>query len=92
MTRVSITPYPIAIRVGSRIKKLRKNCLLTNSYGKLKPMTQKQLADKLGVTFQQVQKYEWGQNVISAFKLYELSSIFNVPMESFFNVDHKSNI
>jgi transcriptional regulator with XRE-family HTH domain len=46
--------------------------------------TQAQLADALGLTFQQVQKYEKGTNRISASRLHQLSHILSVPVPFFF--------
>lgn len=43
-------------------------------------MSQKDLAEKLGISFQQVQKYECAANRISAARLYEISRIFEIPM------------
>ncbi len=47
-------------------------------------MTQTKLGDALGLTFQQVQKYEKGTNRISASRLYGLSQVFDVTVEYFF--------
>lgn len=47
-------------------------------------MSQEALADRLGLTFQQVQKYERGANRISASKLFEIAAALNVPVSSFF--------
>jgi Helix-turn-helix len=47
-------------------------------------LTQMQLADGLGLTFQQVQKYEMGTNRISASRLYRLSHLLRVPVPFFF--------
>jgi transcriptional regulator with XRE-family HTH domain len=47
-------------------------------------LTQMQLADGLGLTFQQVQKYEKGTNRISASRLHRLSHILRVPVPFFF--------
>ncbi len=46
---------------------------------------QQKIAEELGVTFQQIQKYEKGINRISAFNLYRLSKIFGVDTCAFFN-------
>lgn len=48
-------------------------------------ITQGELGDMLGVTFQQIQKYEKGDNRIGAGKLYEISTILNVPVSYFFD-------
>ena len=47
--------------------------------------SQTEVAEALGVAFQQVQKYEKGTNRISAGRLYELSRLFDVPVQSFFD-------
>lgn len=47
-------------------------------------MSQEKLADLLGLTFQQIQKYERGKNRISASRLLELSRILDVPIDYFF--------
>lgn len=47
-------------------------------------MTQENLADAVGITFQQVQKYENGANRVSAGRLFEFSRILNVPVSFFF--------
>jgi transcriptional regulator with XRE-family HTH domain len=48
-------------------------------------VTQQQLAEALGVTFQQVQKYEKGANRIGSSRLYDLSTILDVPVGYFFD-------
>lgn len=60
--------------VGDRIR------LCRNVYG----MTQLQLAEKVGVTFQQVQKYESGANRVSAVTLYKISQELNTDIGFFF--------
>ena len=47
-------------------------------------MTQDHLAQQLGVTFQQIQKYEKGINRLSAARLYEICQVFGVPIASMF--------
>ncbi|HPF78632.1 MAG TPA: helix-turn-helix transcriptional regulator [Alphaproteobacteria bacterium] len=59
--------------VGDRLKQIRKQ----------KGMTQEDLAAKLGVTFQQVQKYENGTNRISYGKMVEVSQFLKVSLDSF---------
>jgi transcriptional regulator with XRE-family HTH domain len=68
------TPNPIDVFVGSRVR-LRR--LMVG-------MSQEALADRLGVTFQQVQKYEKGTNRISASRLQAISEVFRVPPAFFF--------
>ncbi len=48
-------------------------------------MTQMKLGEALGLTFQQVQKNEWGTNRIGSSRLYQLSEILNVPVSYFFD-------
>lgn len=66
--------------IGERLKEIRK----------LKKLTQEDVAEKLGVSFQQIQKYENGKNRISFSRLYELSNFMNVPLESFVSNIHES--
>jgi transcriptional regulator with XRE-family HTH domain len=47
-------------------------------------VTQKQLGDQVGVSFQQIQKYEIGTNRVSASKLYEIAKFLKVPVSAFF--------
>ena len=67
-------PDPIDVHVGQRIR-LRRN---------LVGMTQEQLASAVGVTFQQVQKYERGFNRVSASRLYDIGHVLSVPISFFF--------
>ena len=59
--------------VGERLKQIRKQ----------KGLTQDDLAEKLGVSFQQIQKYENGKNRISYSKMVELSQFLKVSLDSF---------
>jgi transcriptional regulator with XRE-family HTH domain len=68
------TPNPIDKYVGSRIRMQR---LLIG-------MSQEKLGDALGLTFQQVQKYEKGTNRIGASRLQHISQILKVPVAFFF--------
>jgi transcriptional regulator with XRE-family HTH domain len=47
-------------------------------------MTQQQLAEKVGIKFQQIQKYETGMNRISASRLWDIARALNVPVAFFF--------
>ena len=67
-------PNPIDVHVGKRLR-LRRNILR---------ITQKELAEMLGLTFQQVQKYEKGGNRIGASRLWDISQILGVPIDFFF--------
>ena len=67
-------PNPIDTFVGSRVRMRR---LMVG-------MSQEKLADGLGITFQQVQKYEKGTNRIGASRLQQISRILQVPVSFFF--------
>lgn len=67
-------PNPIDVHVGSRIR-LRRNIL---------GMSQEKLGENLGITFQQVQKYEKGTNRVGASRLQAIASILNAPVSFFF--------
>ncbi len=62
---------PIDVHVGARVR-LRRTLL---------GMNQTKLGDALGLTFQQVQKYEKGANRIGSSRLYDLARVFDVPIE-----------
>ena len=68
------TPNPIDKHVGSRVR-MRRMML---------SMSQEKLGDALGLTFQQVQKYEKGTNRIGASRLQQISGILSVPVSFFF--------
>jgi transcriptional regulator with XRE-family HTH domain len=56
-------------------------------------MTQQQLADKVGIKFQQIQKYETGMNRISASRLWDISDALGVPISFFFEgLDQENQI
>ena len=67
-------PNPMDQHVGSRVRMRRK----------MLAMSQEQLADALGITYQQVQKNEKGTNRIGASRLQQLSQILQVPVAFFF--------
>jgi transcriptional regulator with XRE-family HTH domain len=67
-------PDPTDIHVGSRVR-LRRNML---------GLSQEKLGEALGLTFQQVQKYERGANRVGASRLWEMSRILDVPVQFFF--------
>jgi len=67
-------PDPVDVHVGARIRARR---LLIG-------MNQETLADKLGLTFQQVQKYEGGANRVSASRLSRIADILGVDVDYFF--------
>ena len=69
------TPNPIDVLVGTRLR-LRRNML---------GLSQERLGEAIGLTFQQVQKYERGANRLAASRLHELSRVLNVPLSFFFD-------
>ncbi len=71
---MSATPHPVDIHVGSRLR-LRRT---------LQGMTQNTLAKALGLSFQQIQKYERGTNRIGSSRLYQFSQILDAPIAYFF--------
>ncbi len=74
MTASKKKPNPIDVHVGSRIR-LRRNLL---------GLSQEKLGEGLGITFQQIQKYEKGTNRVGASRLQAISSILGVPVSYFF--------
>lgn len=62
------------LHVGKRLRRRRR----------LLGMTQQQLAESIGIRFQQIQKYECGANRVTASRLYELAVALNVPVGYFF--------
>ena len=68
-------PNPVDVHVGTRVR-LRRTLL---------GMSQGKLGNAMGLTFQQVQKYERGANRIGASRLYTLSQALDVPVSFFFD-------
>ena len=68
------SPHPIDVHAGFPVRLRRKELKIS----------QEKLAETLGLTFQQVQKYERGANRISASKLYEIARTLRVPIGWFF--------
>ncbi|MDD9332195.1 MAG: helix-turn-helix transcriptional regulator [Bartonella sp.] len=75
MTKTRKKPDPMDIYVGTRIR-LRRNIL---------GLTQEKLGEKLGITFQQIQKYEKGTNRVGASRLQAIAEIMDVPVSYFFD-------
>ncbi len=73
-------PNPMDIHVGSRVR-LRRMVI---------GMSQEKLGERMGLTFQQIQKYEKGTNRIGASRLFQLSQILDVPVQFFFEDAHAS--
>ena len=68
-------PNPIDIHVGTRLRLQRT----------LLGLSQEKLGEAVGITFQQLQKYERGSNRISASRLYNLAQVLDVPVSFFFD-------
>jgi transcriptional regulator with XRE-family HTH domain len=67
-------PHPIDIYVGRRLRQQRKYLGLS----------QHKVGEQVGITFQQIQKYERGTNGIRASRLYDLANVLQVPISYFF--------
>ena len=68
------TPNEMDVHVGQRLKVRRA----------LLGLSQEKLAEAIGLTFQQIQKYERGTNRVSAGRLFDLSKVLDVPISYFF--------
>ncbi|WP_114965984.1 helix-turn-helix domain-containing protein [Alkalilacustris brevis] len=66
--------HPVDIQVGKRIRQRRW----------MLGMTQQQLAEAVGIKFQQIQKYETGMNRVSASRLWDIATALEVPVSFFF--------
>ena len=66
--------HPVDVHVGKRVRHRRW----------MVGMTQQQLAEKVGIKFQQIQKYETGMNRVSASRLWDISEALEVPVSFFF--------
>ncbi len=68
------SPNPVDRHVGSRVRMRRM----------LIGMSQEKLGEALGITFQQIQKYEKGTNRIGASRLHQLAQVLGVPVDFFY--------
>ncbi|MEL6644748.1 MAG: helix-turn-helix transcriptional regulator [Pseudomonadota bacterium] len=66
--------HPVDVHVGKRVRHRRW----------MVGMTQQQLAEQVGIKFQQIQKYETGMNRVSASRLWDIADALNVPVSFFF--------
>jgi len=73
--RVPKGKHPVDLHVGKRLRHRRW----------MIGMTQQQLANAVGIKFQQIQKYESGANRVSASRLWDLSQALSVPVSFFFD-------
>ena len=69
------TPRPVDVHVGARLRQRRT----------LLGLSQEKLGEAVGLTFQQIQKYERGANRIGASRLYQLSNVLDVSVSYFFD-------
>jgi transcriptional regulator with XRE-family HTH domain len=69
-----MAPHPVDVHVGKRLR-LRRTIL---------GLSQESLGNAIGVTFQQVQKYERGINRMGSSRLFEFSKLLNIPISYFF--------
>ena len=67
-------PHPVDTHVGQRVKEIRT----------VRGFTQSNVAEQLGISFQQLQKYETGANRVSASRMFELSKLLKVSPAFFF--------
>lgn len=67
-------PHPTDVHVGKRLREVRI----------MRGLTQTQLGEKLGISFQQVQKYEKGTNRIGCSRLWDMCTILEVPVTFYF--------
>ena len=67
--------HPVDVHVGKRVRHRRW----------MVGMTQQQLAEKVGIKFQQIQKYETGMNRVSASRLWDIAEALAVPVSYFFD-------
>ena len=67
--------HPVDIHVGARLRERRN----------LVGLSQSKLSESVGLTFQQIQKYERGTNRISSSRLYEFAKVLAVPVSYFFD-------
>jgi len=72
---MTANPNPVDVHVGKRVR-LRRTLL---------GMSQEKLGEAIGLTFQQVQKYERGANRIGSSRLYQLSQVLDIPVSYFFD-------
>lgn len=68
------SPHPVDVHVGSRIRALRLD----------RGLSQSALGDAVGVSFQQIQKYERGSNRVSASMLYRIAGVLGTEVQALF--------
>ena len=73
-TKMTAAKHPVDIHVGKRVRQRRW----------MVGVTQQHLAERVGIKFQQIQKYETGMNRISASRLWDIAAVLEVPVNFFF--------
>lgn len=73
--------HPVDVHVGKRVRHRRW----------MVGMTQQQLAEQVGIKFQQIQKYETGMNRVSASRLWDIAETLDVPVSFFFEGMDEAN-
>ena len=68
-------PHPVDVTVGNRVRELRIR----------RGLSQQALGEKVGVSFQQIQKYERGTNRMGSSRLVQIADVLDVPVASFFD-------
>jgi len=68
-------PHPVDVTVGNRVREMRIR----------KGMSQQTLGERVGVSFQQIQKYERGSNRMGSSRLVQIADVLDVPVGSFFD-------
>ena len=74
--------HPVDVHVGKRIRHRRW----------MNGTTQQQLAEQVGIKFQQIQKYETGMNRVSASRLWDIANVLGVPVSFFFEGMESENV
>jgi len=72
----------INVQIGARLRNLRL----------LQGLSQDKLGQMMGISFQQIQKYEKGINRLSARRLVQLASIFKIPVQTFFGDEKETGM
>lgn len=68
-------PHPVDVTVGNRVREMRIR----------KGLSQQALGEQVGVSFQQIQKYERGTNRMGSSRLVQIADVLDVPVSSFFD-------
>lgn len=81
ITKGEIMPHPVDLKLGKKLREIRTS----------RGMSQAELGKQLGITFQQIQKYETGKNRISVSRLFDIAGVFDLPIQWFLSgLDEKT--